>query len=302
MKILDHLFGSEETAAKEIKLDDEAIIKNLNGYLGTIPEKKLIIERLKAGSNFKTDLLALKKILQTELVDIHDEQKEEEELISDLEWMEHSLKIKRLHRLEQCLAYAETKHEYAYWLSHYIYNILKNQMHLTEKLLAGSNDPERLISHIKQQFEIELTVIKKVQDVQTFHSLFSALVKGEHMIKKLDSTEKEFLSEMDRLIYDSPEDERTESAVFKLGVAVRDAIKEKVYGAIEDGSLDNHYDANFEFVNSSRFVDLVKEKIRELGQNNGQDKAIDRDSLIKLSKMINAFVYQFRGWYNYEND
>ena len=97
MGILNHLFGSKESIAKEIEADEEAIIKHLKHYLGTIPRKKEIIAKLKLDNKFQINLRELKKLLDLELVDISDEEKEESELISDLEAIGHSQKVKRVH-------------------------------------------------------------------------------------------------------------------------------------------------------------------------------------------------------------
>lgn len=40
MGLLNHLFGSTEAIAKEIKLDEEEAIRNWKKYLKTIPKKK----------------------------------------------------------------------------------------------------------------------------------------------------------------------------------------------------------------------------------------------------------------------
>lgn len=290
MGLLDHLFNSEESIAKELKLDDDSIIKSWNDYLGTISKKKPIIERLKADSSLKASLLALKKLLEIGLADIHGEEKEEEELISDLEALEHSQKIKRVQRLQQCLGYAETKYEYVHGLLHQMHSILKTQMHIAEKLLAGSKDPEKLISHLKSQFELEWTVMKKIIDMKTFHNLFSALVKGEHIVKTMDSSEKRLLSMMQKIMYDSPNEKMTASIIYDWSTAVFDAIEDRVHEAVADGVLDHHPDVDFEFVNRPEFVDLAKEKIKEL---RGKDT---------LEPIINAFVHMFREWFNHERD
>src|SRR3989338_10138354 len=105
MGLLNHLFGSTESFAKEIEADEESIIKHWKHYLSTISKKNEIIEKLQLDNNFQTNLQELKKLLELELVDISGEEREESEIISDLEAIEHSQKVKRVHKLEQCLGF-----------------------------------------------------------------------------------------------------------------------------------------------------------------------------------------------------
>ena len=97
MGVLNHLFGSSESVAEDIEA--ESLQKKWKEYLSTVPKKKAIIERFKGDLK---DQQELKRLLTLELVDISDEEKEESGLISDLEALEHSEKIKRVHKLEQC--------------------------------------------------------------------------------------------------------------------------------------------------------------------------------------------------------
>ena len=155
MGLLNHLFGSTESIAKEIEADEESIIKHWKHYFSTISKKKEIIEKLQL-NNFQTNLQELKILLEQELVDISGEEREELEIISDLEEIEHSQKVKRVHKLEQCLGYAETKYEYVHRLLHQLHAILKSQIHMVLKLQTGSKDTEKLISHLKSQLELEI--------------------------------------------------------------------------------------------------------------------------------------------------
>lgn len=198
MGLLNHLFGSTESIAKEIKADDESIIKHWKHYLGTISRKKEIIEKLSLDNNFQSNLHELKKLLELELVDASYEEKEESELLSDLEAIEHSQKIKRVHKLEQCLGYAATKYEHVYGLLHQLHSILKSQIHLVVKLQMLSENTERLISHLKLQLGLENEILNQIREIGTFHNLFSALLKGEHIIRTMDSGEKRLLKKMQK--------------------------------------------------------------------------------------------------------
>jgi len=292
MGVLNRLFGSTEAIAKEIALDDKAILKHWKDYLATIPKKKKVIERLKIDFNLKNNLQELKKLLILELTDISDEEKKESELISDLEAIEHSRKIKRVHRLEHCLAYAETKYEYVDSLLHQLHSFLKSQIHLTKKLLAASKHQEKFISHIKSQFELELEIIKKIEQIGTFHNLFLALIKGEHIIRRMDAKEKRLLKKMQNRISKICSNEIKEGITYEWTTTVYNKVQDLVmnHEAILDREEEINPDFDFEFVNGSEFVDLVRETIKNL-----KTKEVSE-------QMITVFVHLFREWYNHGRD
>ncbi|KYK26488.1 hypothetical protein AYK26_05040 [Euryarchaeota archaeon SM23-78] len=291
MGLLNHLFGSTESIAREIELDDKSILKNWKEYLTTIPKKKGVVERLKIDFNLQNDLQEPKRLLILDLADISDEEKEESELISDLEAIEHSQKVKRVHKLEQCLGYAETKYEYVYRLLHQLHLILKSQIRLTERLLADSKHPKRLISHIKSQFELELEIIKKIEQIETFHDLFLALIKGEHIIRSMDSSEKRLLKKMQNGISKIFSNEITEGITYEWAMTVFEAIEDKVHEGVANGMFPSyHPDIDFEFANRPKFVDLARESIQNLRKRKVSEQ------------MINVFVYLFREWYNHRRD
>lgn len=292
MGLLNHLFGSTESISKEIETDEESIIEHWKHYLGTISRKKELIDKLRLDNNFQNNLQELKRLLELELVDISSEEKEESELISDLEAIEHSQKVKRVHKLEQCLGYAETKYEYVYRLLHQLHSILKSQMHLVVKLQTGSKDTERLISHLKSQLELELEILKKIEKIETFQNLFLALIKGEHIIRTMDSGEKRLLKKMQKGVGKIFSKEINEGITYEWAMTVFNAVQDIVmdHEAVMARGFDPHVDIDFEFVNRSEFVDLVRQSIQTLRKEKVSEQ------------MINVFVHLFREWYNHERD
>lgn len=292
MALLDNLFGSTESRAKEIEFDDESIIRHWKHYLSTIYGKMEIINFLSVDNNFQINLEKLKKLLELELVDISDEEKEESELISDLEAIEHSQKVRRVHKLEQCLDYTETKFEYVYRLLHQLYSILRSQMHLVLKLQAGSKDTEKLISHLKSQLNLELEILNKIDKIETFHKLFLTLIKGEHIIRTMDAKEKLLLKKMRKGVSGIFSHEINEGITYEWAMDVFNAVQDIVMDqeAIMTRGLEPHINVDFEFVNSPEFVDLVRGVIQGLRKRKVSEQ------------MINVFVHLFREWYNHERD
>ncbi|MGV8162121.1 MAG: hypothetical protein ACP5N2_02165 [Candidatus Nanoarchaeia archaeon] len=291
MGLLNRLFDSQEYIAKEIEIDEESIIKQWKHYFDTIPRKKEIIEKLIFEGNIQNNVNELKKLLNLELTDISKEKKEELELIADLEALEHSQKIKRVHKLLQCLWYVETKFEYIYRLVQQLHSSLKSQMHLILQLQAGSKDAQRLISHIKLQFELEYELFNEIEKIEDFHNLFLALIKGEHIIKKMDESETRLLKKMQKGVSKIFSDEITEGITYEWAMTVFDAIEDKVHEGVANGAfIGYHPDIDFEFVNRAEFVDLVRESILNLRKRKVSEQ------------MIAVFVYLFREWYNHERD
>ncbi|QQG38441.1 MAG: hypothetical protein HYS32_02425 [Candidatus Woesearchaeota archaeon] len=291
MGLLNHLFDSAEKIAKRIGVNDESIIKNWKDYISTISRKKKIIDELSLDNNFQSNLQELKSLLALELVDISDEEREESELISDLEAIEHSQRVKRVQRLEQCFEYVEPKYEYVYRLLHQLHSILKSQMHLVTKLQMESRDTEKLISHLKSQLELELEILKNIEKIETFHDLFLALIKGEHIIRTMDVREKRLLKKIQTGIDKIYPKEINEGTIYNWATTVFKAIGDKIHEGVAAGIFPGyHPNIHFEFVNRPEFVDLVRESIQGLRKRKVSEQ------------MITVFVHLFREWYNYERD
>jgi len=283
MGLLNHLFGSEESVARAIVADEAAIDKHWKHYLGTLPKKKKIIDTLKFDDKFQKAIPELRNLLNLELSDISDEKKEESGLISDLEAIEHSEKIKRVERLSHCFGYVDSLFEYVYRLLRKLHSVLQSQMHIVQKLQKGSTHAEKLISHLKSQRELEDIIVGKLSRIDTFEEMFQALITGEHIIKRLNDREYRLLQRMDKAF----SGEITRGVTDDWVRAVEDAIENKVHEAVASEKLTYHNDVLFEFVNRPEFIELVRETIRELRRRDVSDQ------------MINVFVHLFRDWYNH---
>jgi len=288
MGLLNYFFSSTEATAKEMKLDNDAILRIWNEYLKTVSDKKAVVYALRANKNINSNLQELKRLLGLELSDISGEEKDEAEIIADLEKTGREEKINKVRRLKQCLGYAKTKYEHVFGLLQHLHSILQAQMHLVEKLLAGSQDPETLISHINAQLGLEREVIKQIKEIEAvepFDALFSALIKGEHIIQQMTSREKLLYKRLKKLfVSDVP----IKGITSDWAAAVYDAIEDKIREISADMAIpgSNHLYVDFEFVNRPEFVDLVRETIQRLRQKEVSEE------------MINAFVSLFRAWYN----
>lgn len=292
MGILNALFGSK-SAAQKIVMDDEFILEQWKDYCKTVPQKKILIEKLAHDIRLKSDLKELKLLLTLELTNICGEEKTQAKLRSELESVEHSSKIRRVHRLEQCLGYAATKYEYVHGLLLHLHSLLKYQMHLVSKLQSGFKGSETIpILHLKSQLELELELHHKIQSIETFHDLFLALVKGEHIISTMDAKEKQLLAKMQKEFQGIFSGNTVKGITYEWVGTVFDSVQNIVmdHEAIMAKGFDPHVDVDFEFVNLPGFVDLVKKSAQGLRKREFSEQ------------MINVFVNVFREWYNHERD
>lgn len=297
MGLLNYFFGSTEKTAKEMKLDSDEILRIWKEYIETVPKKKAIANALRADKDLKRNLQELKKLLDLELVDISGEEKDEAEIIGDLSKIGLAERIKKVQRLEQCLAYAKTEHEHVFGLLQHLHSILQAQMNLVETLLSGPQDAETLISHLKAQLELEQEVIKQVKGLNKFNKLFSSLVKGEHIIQQMTSREKLLYKRIKKLF---ASDVPIKGITSDWAAAVYDAIETKIDEISADMTAPgaHHLYIDFEFVNRPEFVDLVRETIQKLRPEEvrGTVKRVRQKGVSE--ETINAFVRLFREWYN----
>lgn len=283
MTILNHLFGSAESLAKNAKKADESIFQAWMIYRNTILYKRQTISHLPYSFGHRKALLrGLQQALDLELVNVQAQESKEQDIISDLRSLEHSERIRRVHRLEESLAYAETKYKCVYNLLLHLYVTLRSEADLCKKLTKAELRPFRKhVARLQLEFKVEEGIIKKIDAIETFPQLLQDLVKGEHIIQELTAREKRIVKMMQR---GSPK----EGLIDQWVMGVFDAIEDAVYEFIAAGTLDQHSHADLEFVNRPEFIALAAKIIREL-----QGKDVH-------SEMLNAFVHLFREKYNTE--
>jgi len=287
MGLLNHLFGSTESAAQALELDQRRVLAAWRKYLATIPIKKVLLDSLNTGKNNRKDFLKLKSLLRLELIDLTLQQKEESALISELEFLEHSQNIKRIQNLERGLRYVETRYDYAYQLLQQLSSILQYQMHLVAALSKGSRKQKRLLSILTIQFRLELEIITRIEKIDSFPELFLALVRGEHRIRTMDAGEKKLLKRLQTSTNRIFSREITSGITHQWALGVLNAIEDKVHEAVVQGILPGvHPEVDFEFVNRPEFVALARETILSLRKKNVSEP------------LITVLVHCFREWYN----
>lgn len=282
MTLLNNLFRSSASLAQNAEKADKDILAAWKKYYATIAAKKRIIEKLPYAFGERKQLAQdLLRLLKLELIDVHRLEKEEKEVVGDLHSLDHSGRIQKVHRLDDTLCYAETKYQYIYNLLLHLYVVLRSEAQASKKLakIEELRPYRKQIALLQPEFQVELTIIKKIEVRETFHDLLLALVKGEEIIQQLTAKEKKIVQKMRG---ETPLDGITDRWV----MGVFNALEEVVYQYLGEGRLNQHPHVDFEFVNSSLFVELAKKVIEELRGR-------------KVSpELLNSFVHMFREKYN----
>ncbi|MFH1400284.1 MAG: hypothetical protein ABIH41_02085 [Nanoarchaeota archaeon] len=287
MGILNILFGSAEATAQHIRSDRDSIVAFWNKYKSTIARKKSIIERLQTDTISMKQLAELDRLLTTDLVDIESEERSDSKLISELQSIEYDEKVWRVHRLQQCLGYAESKYVYVHELLRHSHSILETEMKIVSQLKRAQDDAETLLPHLKSQFKLELEILQKIEKIETFPSLFCALATGEHIIARMSSKEKRLLRTMHIRFENIFSDKISEGITLEWGQSVLNAIEDSIHEAVANGVfIGYHEDIKFEFVNRPEFVDLARNTIHRM-----RKKEVSEE-------MLTVFVHLFREWFN----
>ena len=311
MGILDRLFGSPEEVASIASVADSRIKRAFKKYFDTVPEKQRIIGAI------IINIPRLKELLNTELVDLKEDENAEMEVIRDLNALRHSIHFNIADKLYQTLRYAERKYEYIIGLILHIHSILKNEFHLASALEKSSNDSSEIIQHLRGQVELEVKMLKNIDEIDrsngsgTFSRLFSEFIRGQMIMKQWSAREKRLIKSM--IWYIAPRNERLlqkmnyksdnlpYSSLFNAwGLKVKESLQQVVDNAVAKGLMDYNTDADFELVNKSMFEDLVRDVA--IAIRNEEARALNRHRIkgAPSKRMLEVFVHDFREWFNSE--
>ncbi|MBI5065285.1 hypothetical protein HZA97_03520 [Candidatus Woesearchaeota archaeon] len=289
MSLLNELFASTETVSELAEKDEKLFFESWQEYLSTLKEKEQVINQLPFLFGQKENhLKRLKQLLDLELVDLSQAEQKEAELISNIQSLKHSERMKKIHKLEVCLDNAETQINYVYKLLRYLFSALKIESAMLEKLVANRDlrKYRTLINDLKSELLFEQSIAKRIKETKDLRNLFSALVKGEHLVARMDAKEQKLLKKIQKGMSKILSGELKEGITYEWAVEVLNKIEDKTYDLVAEGIYINTPNVLFEFVNGPEFVDLAKEVILELKIKSASEE------------MINVFVHLFREWYN----
>ena len=280
MSLLNRLFSSPETLAQRAEEQEKDLRRIWSEYLQTIPEKERLIRQLALDRNVVS---RLQQLLTLELVDVKKEVQDEKDLKKNLLALTQDTRIKRVQRLQDCLGYAFSKHQYLFELLLRLYATLKAEATYARKLSTAKQAKFRKLSQLLNlELQVEKVILTKISSIQTFHELFEALVTGEHIIQRLSAKEKRIARAMSK-------GSITENGITEQWVnGVCAALEDKVSKVISTGKIiAMNPGLDFEFVNRPEFVGLARHIAIQLRGKISEE-------------MLKAFVHTFRQWYNYE--
>ncbi|HLC61732.1 MAG TPA: hypothetical protein VJI52_01815 [Candidatus Nanoarchaeia archaeon] len=273
-------FKSTGEIAVELNRDNQELMREWRQYISTVPEKKNL------ANSISIDVVRLNELLKIGLDDSRSEEKKDAEIIKDLRSIKHDQRIARVNRLQEVLDHALSKYRYVYSLLDQIYNALLREYSLA-RAIAKNNSDIKLIRHLREQIDLELLIIKKVNEMNrehgpgTFARLFSDLARGEAIIKTLDRVGR---IHFERMSKGYPSEG---SIIEKWMNIVTEAIEGWVEEAVADGTLLDNKFRDHGFVNSPLFDELVRDTIQSL-----------RPGKRVPERMVQIFLEDYRQGFN----
>jgi hypothetical protein len=283
------MFGSDKAIAKEEIKEGDIILSKWRDYVDTVPEKKEIIAKLPSAFGGKIAVLKrLRELLTLEMVDIHVVEKDEDDMIKNLEALEHSGRRMRLDRLEASLAYEETKLRYIHNLMIHLYVILKSEWSIVENLFQKLDITKysKKVGHLTSELELETEVLRQISLRETFNELFVGLVNRDETIEYMDANEKRLLRTVQKRMNSVFAGEIKTGVTYQWALNVFKASEIKVDELFEANPY-GHEELGFEFVNSAEFIPFVIKWKPDAREKEFSDE------------MVKVFVHAFREWYNH---
>ncbi|MCX6707399.1 MAG: hypothetical protein NT001_04645 [Candidatus Woesearchaeota archaeon] len=275
------LFADTTHVERDLVQNYEKVLRSWYHYIDSFPDKERML--LSQSINFSE----LRNMISIELVDISGEEKSEEDLISDLQEVDHDYKVRKLHRIEETLYHAEKKYEYVYNLVRSIHYRLKNELHLLDKIAANSANYDKLITHLKNEIELERILVDKIKRIDEeqgagkFDKLFKSLLTGKQVIINIESRKGKLFDAIQNKGSEEPN-----SVVYKWVDAVLAKVEDAISDAVSNGDIPCSPNADFEFVNSGFFEKMARDTIRSISPAGVSERTIE------------IFVHNFRETYN----
>ena len=237
----------------------------------------------------KKALRRLQELLKIELITIGSDRKQEKQSITELEIIERDQKVRRIQRLEWCLARAEGNYKLIYSLLQNLHTILSSEKELIKKIELAP-DLRRYRKHIPALqivFLAELKIRDRIEITDDFHLSMSTLTKGEQIIHKMNTRERRLVAKMQKGMQKIVSNELTTGITYQWTMTVFNAIEDNVHEWVAQGFLEGyHPDIDFEFVNHPEFIELSSQALLHIRKKPAS------------KEMIKAFVHLFRDWFN----
>lgn len=250
MGLLDRLFNPVKTAV-DLKLRSERIVQLWDDYVTTVAEKEALLKGPFDAGRFR------QLVLQA-ISDISNEEAVDKKLIKDVKVLDRHAAATHLMKLERALNYAENRHEYLYGLLEHLYGILRLELASTDA------------AELRALLENEKAIVARIRAIPNFNSLFTALINGEKKIAGLSVKERRMYARLSKIL----KNEVPASITYRWIDEIFDRLAAEVGEAIDGRDLESVDNADFEFVNGSRFVPLVERVIASLRKRKPKPETI----------------------------
>ncbi|MDO8480431.1 MAG: hypothetical protein Q7S65_01295 [Nanoarchaeota archaeon] len=282
MGLLDRLFGSSDVAAEDAQKEDTEFLNVWEAYLQTVAPKKSAFER--------GDFTETRRLLTTELADLHVEVRDDAALLRDLNRIEHDKRLHRIERIDYALNYETTRHKYLAQLLKELLRVLLAQMQIVQHLIIEVAKREAFSAHFTKQGELESVIIGKIQHkrMSSFPNLFPTIMKGGRIIRRMNASERRLFNHMKGGMHQILSNELSEGITFQWTLAVFNGLQDCIDQEIAKGTFPGYSpDIDFEFVNRPEFLSFAKEKLLEVRERPVSDRTLQ------------VFVYTFRTWFTF---
>ena len=302
MGLLKRYFTSPETIAREILQEGKQHEQALRKYVDALPQKRDVIILLSI-DNYAQQLPLLKRLIETELVELGDAETIEEQLLANLKDFRFEKEIERVGRLEACLGYVEMKEEHVHYFLVHLFHTLRLELGVVillersaTRTPVGQEPVREHIQKLQDLWKVEKGLVDQMSsrdaggnrvfvDASSFKQsvvdIFSKLVRGEHVIHAMNQNMRSLVKQLIPKMRDGGSLAAFVGAIF---AAIEDHIGELV---ASDQDL-YHFNIYFDVVNRPDFIDIVRKKNMEHGSPLQEDE-------------LSAFVLIFRNWYNKQN-
>jgi len=298
MGLLNRYFSLPEKLAQDIVSEGTKHIDILRDYVASALQKRDVILSLTL-ANYSQQLPVLRRLLQNELVELGDMERTDAELVANLHAFHRDKAIKRAHRLDACLGYAEMKEEHVHYFLVQLYHTLRSEWTAVLLLEKGVGNAVEVIEKLKGLGDVEKALLDQMStrdaagnrvfvDASSFKGsvvdLFSQLVRGEHVIHGMDRRMRDLVREIMPQMREDPA-AGTRGKLADFIEIIHQALNDRIHELVTNGEELHHVHIDFDVVNRPDFIELVRVKNAE------QKAGLSENQLL-------AFVLIYRNWFN----
>lgn len=289
MTLFNHLFGQKKDIAKELVMDDEKRISLWKEHLDNYETRERLCKHFnfanvdKALEDFSStdDILKrLESLISPELVHISDEEKTDEEILSDLARLKS---VDDIDKINHNIVITQEKGTDILKIFIEIHDVLKAELHLIKTIRKGPKK-ELLLKLFRMIFNQEGMLYKTFKE-QTFqdknryiHANITRIARAIILEEELHEEVDKDIDEFARVMIEEMHSEESTHWYRKLGEAIYLKLAEISGGLMQEGEDITHF--------IKRIEELIEDK--ELMYRTVKELRPKYDD-IKINRIIFAF-------------